>query len=102
MAIRFYVEDQLHNRRETFSDGPENPFLTLARRLARDGSRVFDIIDPYADAMFNYIQLERMINELEDALQRSIAPSERDMALKVQHAAREARNLSGYLFIEGD
>lgn len=102
MAIRFYVEDQLHNRGTTFSDDPGNSFLGLARRLASTGSRVFDVIDPYADSMFNYIQLDRMICELNDVLEGAMASGERDMALKVQSAAREARDLSGYLFVQGD
>ena len=102
MAIRFYVEDQLHNRGTTFSDDAGNSFLGLARRLALAGSRVFDVIDPYTDTMFNYIQIDRILSELDDALQGDITQSERELALRVKGAAREARSSSGYVFIEGE
>ncbi|MFY1619589.1 hypothetical protein [Micromonospora sp. WMMD736] len=102
MALTFFVEDQLHARLSTFSDDADNSFLGLARRLAVRGSRVFDIFDPYADAMFNYIQLDRMISELDDALQGDLTSTERSLVVRVKGAAQEARNVSGYLFVEGD
>jgi hypothetical protein len=102
MAITFYVEDQLHQRgRAVFDDGA-NTFLNLARRLAGAGTQVFDIIDPYADAMLNYIQLDRLCRELDVALAGDLSLAERDLALQVLAAAKEARELSGYLFVEGD
>lgn len=102
MALTFYVEDQLHQRGRAVFDDDANTFLNLARRLARAGTKVFDVIDPYADTMFNYIQLDHLCNELDLALSGDLSVAERELALLVRAAAIEARGLSGYLFLESD
>lgn len=101
--LTFYVEDQLHGRRRMFSDDPVNSFLHVARRLSASGSNALDVINPYADAMLNFIQIDRLIPELEAAMRGcSLSVPERELVGKVLDAAREARELGGYLFVEGD
>ncbi|MEU4564973.1 hypothetical protein AB0F72_41890 [Actinoplanes sp. NPDC023936] len=101
--LTFYVENQAHDRVRRFVDDASNSFLQLARLRAAAGSKVLDVIDPYADAMFNFIQLERLIAELREVLAGGhIADAQREKAEEVLEGATEARALSGYLFIEGD
>jgi hypothetical protein len=102
MALTFHVEDQMHQRRRTFADDKDNTFLNLCRHLAKRGTLVLDIIDPYTDTMLNYIQLDRIIIELQTALDGNLSQSERALVIEVQVAAQEAREVSGFLFIQGD
>jgi hypothetical protein len=102
-VLRFHVEDQVHHRVRSFTDDSANSFLNVARRCAANGSRVMDVIDPYTDTMLNFIQLDRLIGELGALLatDRLVEP-ERNLVVEVLDAAKEARGLSGYLFIVGD
>jgi len=102
MALTIYVEDELHTRLRDFSDEPENSFLNLCRRCTVAGTKVMDVIDPYTDAMLNFIQLDRLISELGKVLDGDLRPSEREVTEEVLRAAMEAREISGYLFIQGD
>ena len=102
MALTIYVEDELHTRLRGFSDDPENSFLNLCRRCTITGSKVMDVIDPYTDAMLNFIQLDRLMSELGKVLDGDLPPSEREVTEEVLRAAMEAREISGYLFIQGD
>jgi len=102
MALTFYVENQLHERLHEFADDSENSFLNLCRRMARDGSKVVDIIDLYTDTMFNFIQLDRLTKELGELPQDSLTQPERRIVAAVMEAAAQAREISGYLFILGD
>ena len=102
MALVIHVENQLHERGRAVLDDEANTFLNLARRLSRSGTQVLDIIDPYADAMLNFIQLDRLCRELDAALATALSDAERRLATDVRAAAAEAREQSGYLFIEGD
>jgi hypothetical protein len=52
--------------------------------------------------MLNFIQLDRLISELGKVLDGDLRPSERKVAEEVLRAAMEAREISGYLFIQGD
>ncbi|MEU4445161.1 hypothetical protein AB0K14_23730 [Actinosynnema sp. NPDC050801] len=97
--LLFHVEDQTHHRVRNFTDDSANSFLGVARRCAANGSRVMDVIDPYTDTMLNFIQLDRLIGELGALLASGeLVGPERDLLA----AAKEARGLSGYLFIVGD
>lgn len=101
--LTFYVEDQLHERVRKVTDDAQNSFLQLARRLAADGSRVTDIIDPYADSMLNFIQLDRLVDELDLVIADGrLKDPELSKAVEVRDAAREARAMSGYLFVMGE
>lgn len=61
------------------------------------------MIDPYADAMLNFIQLDRLIVELREVLATEpLSDVQRAKAEEVLEGATEALALSGYLFIEGD
>lgn len=101
--LTFYVENQTHDRVRRFVDDPANSFLQLARQRVVAGTTVFDVIDPYADAMLNFIQLDRLIVELREVLTTvSLSDVQRAKAEEVLEGATEARALSGYLFIEGD
>jgi hypothetical protein len=67
------------------------------------GSAVTDVIDPYTDTMLNFIQLDRLIGELANIISPGeLSDLERLKATEVLEAAREAREMSGYLFIVGD
>lgn len=93
----------MHHRVRSFTDDSANSFLGVARRCATNGSRVMDVIDPYTDTMLNFIQLDRLIGELSALLaSRELIGSEQDLVTEVLTAAKEARELSGYLFIVGD
>ncbi|GAA2531854.1 hypothetical protein [Winogradskya humida] len=97
--LTFYVEDQNHDRIRRVTDDAANSFLQVARAA---GSRVLDVVDPYADAMFNFIQLDRLIPELKELLAGdSLSGAQRAKVEEVLSAATEARELSGYLFIVG-
>ncbi|HEY9474145.1 MAG TPA: hypothetical protein VIS06_09880 [Mycobacteriales bacterium] len=101
--LTFYVEDQVHHRVRRFVDDPANSFLQVARRCAVIGTRVLDVIDPYADAMLNFIQLDRLIDELNGLLSGGLlSETERVKVIEVLDGAAESRRISGYLFIEGD
>jgi hypothetical protein len=101
--LTFYVENQAHDRIRRFVDDPANSFLQLARLRAAAGTKVLDVIDPYADTMLNFIQLDRLIAELREILPSEyISDAQRVKAAEVLEGATEARVLSGYLFIEGD
>ncbi|GAA2554882.1 hypothetical protein GCM10010435_26730 [Winogradskya consettensis] len=101
--LTFYVEDQNHARVRRVADDAANSFPQLARARAAAGSRVLDVVDPYADAMFNFIQLDRLIVELKELLaEESLPGAQRAKAEEVLGAPTEARELSGYLFIVGD
>jgi hypothetical protein len=102
VALTFHVEDPIHQRLRTFSDDGANTFLNLCRRLAAKGTGVLDILDPYADTMLNYIQLDRIVLELREALSQDLSEAERSLALMVLAAVQEAREISGYLFVQGD
>ncbi|WP_436536009.1 hypothetical protein [Actinoplanes sp. HUAS TT8] len=102
MALVIYVENQCHERGRAVADDGANTFLNLARRLSAAGTQVLDIIDPYTDAMLNVIQLDRLCRELDAALTTDLSDTERALATAVRAAAAEAREQSGYLFIEGD
>ena len=102
MSLTFFVEDEMHGRIRRFADDAENSFLNLCRKAAADGSVVMDVIDPYTDTMLNYIQLDRLIAELAKTLDGPLAPNVRTIAQEVHKAAQEAREISGYLFIQGD
>jgi hypothetical protein len=103
MALTIYVEDQLHTRVRTLTDDPANTFLNLCRRLAKSGTAVLDVIDPYTDTMLNFIQLDRLIGELKAAVDGGgLATHEAAIAQMVMNAAVEARAMSGYLFFAGD
>lgn len=103
MALTFHVEDQLHRRVRMFTDDPQNSFLSVCRCYANAGTSVMDTIDPYADAMLNFMQLDRLIAELGRILENDVlAPGERRLVLEVRSAAIEARQLSGYLYIQGE
>jgi Fe-S-cluster formation regulator IscX/YfhJ len=102
MALTIYVEDELHTRLRSFSDDAQNSFLNLCRRCSAAGSKVMDVIDPYTDTMLNFIQLDRLILELEEVLHGNLSAGEREVTAEVRRAAVEAREISGYLFIQGD
>ncbi|GAA1621918.1 hypothetical protein GCM10009744_06390 [Kribbella alba] len=62
-----------------------------------------DVMDPYTDTMFNFIQLERLIEELDAVLGDSwLSDAQRSKVVTVRDAAIQARGLSGYMFIQGD
>jgi len=101
--LTFYIEDQAHDRIRHFVDDPVNSFLQFARLRAAVGTKILDAINPYADTMLNFIQLDRLIVELREALAgECIADAQREKVEEVLEGATEARLLSGYLFIEGD
>jgi hypothetical protein len=101
--LTFHVENQLHERVDTFWDDGANSFLELSRRCAQQGSCVMAAIDLHADSMFNFKQLEALMDELGRLEQGdSLSESERDMVVKVKSAALYARQISGYLFLVGD
>src|SRR3954453_2477961 len=101
--LTFYVENQAHHRVRRFVDDPTNSFLQVVRQRAVAGTRVLDVIDPYADAMLNFIQLDRLIAQLEEILSNGpLTESQREKVIEVLGGAVEAREMSGYLFIEGD
>jgi hypothetical protein len=53
--------------------------------------------------MFNFIQLERLIKELDAVLGDSwLSDAQRSKVVTVRDAAIQARGLSGYMFIQGD
>jgi hypothetical protein len=102
-VLTVYVEVQTHDRVRFFADDAKNSFLQVARHLAGAGGRVTDVIDPYADTMFNFNQLERLRDELDDALGRSwLSSAQRLKTIEVWDAALEAMGMSGYLFFAGD
>ncbi|GIF52102.1 hypothetical protein DFJ67_5681 [Asanoa ferruginea] len=103
MALTIFVEDQAHRRIRSLHDDPGNTFLNVCRRLTARGTAVLDVVDPYADTMLNFIQLDRLIGELNAALESgALAAHESAITRAVVEAAVEARELSGYLYIEGD
>lgn len=61
-----------------------------------------DIVDPYADAMFNVIRLGRLIGELDQVMEEPLDERQRRVVEEVHRAAAEARAMSGHLFIRAD
>jgi hypothetical protein len=103
MALTIYVENELHERVRVLTDDPDNLFLNVCRRLARSGTTVLDVIDPYTDTMLNFVQLDRLIAELAAAqADGRLSAHESEIVRAVLEAAAEARRISGYLFFVGD
>jgi hypothetical protein len=96
------VQDQLHRTVRELHDDPDNSFLEYCRAAARNGKRFMDAVDPYADSMWNYIQLDAVAADMHEALSRGALPgSQTHVVTDALGAVREARSLSGYVLIVG-
>ncbi|MFC7382517.1 hypothetical protein ACFQSB_09910 [Sphaerisporangium rhizosphaerae] len=101
--LTFHVQNQAHESLWEFPDDAQNSFLNLCRRLAARAGSVVDPVDPYADTMFNFKQLDRLLIELDGADEGGeMSVEESLIAAQVKAAAQYARQISGYLFIQGD
>jgi hypothetical protein len=100
--LKFHVQDQLHRTIREFSDDTDNSFLNICRAL-RHRIRYLDIVDPYADAMWNYIQLDSLKVDIMRELDSGwLSEKQRLVVEKVLSAVLEARSVSGYVLIVGD
>lgn len=97
------VQNQLHEEIRSFID-TRNLWLVFTRRAGANGAQVLPFVDPYADTMFNFRQIEAAIREIDDELASSsdISFQEQQRALEVRAASLEARTTAGYIFFVGD
>jgi hypothetical protein len=101
--LNIHVQDQMHTVTRSLSDADARAFLAFSRDAAARGATLLSYIDPYADTLFNFKQIDLMLSEIDDELHRQQHPDEqREAAAHVRVAAVEARRMSGYLLFEGD
>ena len=102
IVLTVRVQDQMHGVVRTLVQPDDEPFLKVCRLFAASGVRFVDFIWPYQDAMLNEFQLRAWLEDFPRALGSvELTDSERESAEMLLDAAREAVELSGYLFFGG-
>lgn len=102
ITLTVQVQDMRHGIVRTIVEPSHEPFLKVCRAFEASGVRYVDFIWPYQDAMLNEFQLLAWLEDFPAALGTvDLMESERGSAERLLAAAREAVELSGYLFFEG-
>lgn len=84
-----------------FTEMPPYELVPFARRAAGRGVRNMDFIVDYTDSLLNWHQLQAWREDIPRALaEYSWTEVERLTAKRMLHAAEDALEFDGYLFIE--
>jgi hypothetical protein len=101
VVLQIQVQNQLHEVVRELEEAPGEPFLEFCRLAADMGVRYVEFIWPYQDSMLNPFQLGRWLEDFPKALEQdTFTEEQRESALRVLDAAREAESLDGYLLFE--
>jgi hypothetical protein len=98
VAIDIKVQDQVHGVLEIFGDDPSETLAQVCARAPR-GSLLRGV-HPYGDTMFNMVQLEFLIDEIDGTTAKH--PAEQEILSRLRIAADTAIRKRGYLYFVGD
>jgi hypothetical protein len=102
MSVVVFVEN-LNRERVRALEGDPKVFFQICHKLDLAGPSVLSVVDRYADSLLNFKQLDRLLVELGTALNSGFfSETELPVAVELFEATKEARDISGYLFVEGD
>ena len=102
MGFEVRLQDEFGGQLESVAD-PKN---ILDRVLPEPGDQAFPMLgslDPYADTIFNGLQMKWFLDELLKVMPKAHTPEERDLLEKVEGMAKRARDETHlYLKFIGD
>jgi hypothetical protein len=102
MGFGVELQDEFGGRLDAVVD-PRN---LLGRLLPEPGDLRYPMlgsIDPYADTVFNRLQMSRFLAELAEFSPKAQMPEERELVSKIEHMAKRVRDeVHLYLKFIGD
>ncbi|MEV8366531.1 hypothetical protein [Streptomyces niveus] len=96
MGLGIYVEDLWRGRLSAFTDDKEASFMGACESAPEES--LLNGVNRYGETLFNFIQLSRLVKELESLPEDERTP----VVQQVIDGAKEAIHRTGYLHFIGD